>query len=129
MCCLIITFIFDKGGTVLLLYSSPLVIISSVFLFLSFTKFSFHCRFVNWIAASSFAVYLVHTPPFIIHPYYIDLVSCWYKTEIRTTFLFKTLGLISFFFIFSIYFDQVRILLWKFTLRLFRQMWQKHGKN
>ena len=66
VCCLIITSIFDKGGTVLLLYSSPLVIISSVFLFLSFTKFSFHCRFVNWIAASCFAVYLVHTTPFII---------------------------------------------------------------
>ena len=125
LCCLIITFIFDKGGTILLLYSSPLVILSSVFLFLPFTKFSFHSRFVNWVAASCFAVYLVHTTPFIINPYYIDLVSGWYETELRFSFLLKTLGLISFFFIFSICFDQVRILLWKFTSRLLWQMWQK----
>ena len=46
-CSLVLTYFFDKGGTVLFLYSSPLVILSSVFFFLFFTKLSFHNGIVN----------------------------------------------------------------------------------
>ena len=118
VCSLSLTFFFNKGGTVLLLYSSPLVILSSVYFFLFFTKFSFHSQFINWVATSCFAVYLVHTTPYILHSYYMDIVSYWYETELRTPFLLHTSGLVVLFFAFSICFDQFRILIWKMFSRL-----------
>jgi hypothetical protein len=103
---------FGKGGTVLFLYSSPLVILSSVFFFLFFTKLSFQSQFINWISVSCFAVYLVHTSPYIFHIHYIDVIRCWYETESRISFFLNTSGLIIFFFAFSIIFDKVRVLAW-----------------
>lgn len=113
ICSLSITYMFDKGGTVLFLYSSPLVILSSVFFFLFFTKLSFYNRIVNWVAASCFAVYLVHNSPYIFQPYYIDVIRCWYFTESSIHFMLYTIGLIVVYFVFSILFDQVRIIVWR----------------
>ena len=113
---LALTYMFDRGGTLLFLYSSPLVILSSVFFFLFFTKLSFHSRIVNWIAASCFAVYLVHTLPYIFHPYYIDIISQWFESELRAQFLLYTSTLITAFFVFSILFDKVRKMIWNCLL-------------
>lgn len=118
ICSLALTYIFDKGGTVLFLYSSPLVILSSVFFFLFFTKLSFHSRIVNWVAASCFAVYLVHNSPYIFYPYYIDVINQWFETETRLFFLLYTIGLMAAFFVFSILFDQVRIMMWIFLSKV-----------
>ena len=115
------TYIFDRGGTVPFLYSSPLVILSSVFFFLFFTKLSFHSYFINWIAVSCFAVYLIHASPYIFHFYYVDVIRNWYETESRIPFLLYTSGLIVFFFVFSIGFDKVRILVWNTLLYSIKQ--------
>lgn len=45
-------------------YTSPLVIISAIYFFLFFTKIQLKSRFVNWIACSCFAVYLLHSNRF-----------------------------------------------------------------
>lgn len=112
VCSLALTYFWGKGGTVLFLYSSPLVILSSVFFFLFFTKIMFQNSFVNWVSTSCFAVYLVHTSPYIFHIYYIDVIRCWYEVESCFSFLLNTFGLIVFFYVFSIIFDKVRILIW-----------------
>lgn len=109
---LALTYIYDKGGTVLFLYSSPFVILSSVSFFLFFTKLSFHSKIVNWVAASCFAVYLVHNSPYVFQPYYINVIKQWYDTETSSYFLLNTTGLIFVFFVFSILFDKVRIWVW-----------------
>ena len=119
---LALTYMFDRGGTVLFLYSSPLVILSSVFFFLFFTKLSFYSRIVNWAAASCFAVYLVHNSPYIFHPYYIDIIRHWFATESRFYFMLYTTGLITAYFVFSIMFDKVRIMVWKFLCRFYVQL-------
>lgn len=116
VCSLVFIYIFDKGGTVPFLYSSPIVILSSVFIFLFFTKLSFQNHFINLIAVSCFAVYLIHTSPYIFHSFYIDVIRYWYETESRISFLLYTSGLILFFFIFSIGLDKVRILVWNTLL-------------
>lgn len=113
------TYFFDRGGTVLFLYSSPFVIISSVFFFLFFTKLTFQSRIVNWIAASCFAVYLVHNSPFLFHPYYTDVIQNWFITESLVLFLLKTTELIAIFFVFSILLDKVRMFMWNFLCRLY----------
>ena len=111
-CSLALTYFFDKGGTVLFLYSSPFVILSSVFFFLFFTKLYFYSKIVNWVAASCFAVYLVHNSPYIFYPYYIDVIKHWFDTETTSRFLLNTIGLIFVFFVFSVLFDKVRIWVW-----------------
>ena len=111
-CSLALTYFFDKGGTVLFLYSSPLVILSSVFFFLFFTKLSFYSKIVNWVAASCFAVYLVHNSPYIFYPYYIDVIKHWFYTETTSRFLLNSTEFILVFFVFSVLFDKVRIWVW-----------------
>ena len=113
------TYFFDKGGTVLFLYSSPFVIVSSLFFFLFFTKLSLRSQIVNWIAASCFAVYLVHNSPLLFHPYYTDVIQHWFITKQFLRFMLNTTFLIASFFLLSIMFDKVRIAVWKSLCRLY----------
>lgn len=46
-------------------YNSPLVILSSLSLLLCFVQLRFTSRAVNWLAGSSFAIYLIHISPFL----------------------------------------------------------------
>ena len=64
-----------KTGTFLFQNSSPLIILSTVYFFLFFTKISFRSHFINQVAASSFAAYLVHCSPFVFYPYYVDVIK------------------------------------------------------
>lgn len=114
VCSLIFTFFFNKGDTVLMLYSSPLVILSSVFFFLFFTKLSFRSTFVNWVAASSFSVYLVHTSPSIYRPYFVNVIRNWFDMESSGFFILYTSVLIIALYVFSIIYDQIRICIWNF---------------
>ena len=124
LCSLSMTYFFGKVGTVLFQNSCPLMIISSVYFFLYFTKISFQNNYVNWVSASCFAAYLVHCSPFIFYPYYINIIKCWFEKESIAPFLLYTSGLIAFFFIFSILFDKVRIMVWKFLCGLCSQIKQ-----
>jgi hypothetical protein len=124
LCSLSMTYFFGKVGTVLFQNSCPLMIISSVYFFLFFTKISFQNNYVNWVSASCFAAYLVHCSPFIFYPYYINIIKCWFEKESIAPFLLYTSGLIAFFFIFSILFDKVRIMVWKFLCGLCSQIKQ-----
>lgn len=53
------------------IYSSPAIIIAALCLLLSFSKLNFQNKFVNKIAAASFAVYLFHTNPLILSDYFM----------------------------------------------------------
>lgn len=122
LCSLSMAYFFGKVGTVLFQYSCPLMIISSVYFFLFFTKISFQNRFVNWISASCFAAYLVHCSPFIFYPYYVNIIKNWFEEEPIAQFLLYTSVLIAFFFIFSISYDKVRIIVWRALCGLCSQM-------
>ena len=89
-------------------YSNPIVVIESFCLFFSFLYKSFYNKWINWIAGSTFAVYVMHTcdPLFSIlwkadnylldtYPYYVYL-PCY-------------LGLIILTFFFCILYDKIRI--------------------
>jgi hypothetical protein len=58
----------------ILSYSNPLVIIASLCLLLYFSKISFKSVLVNKIAASSFAVYLLHCHP-LVYSYFLLSIS------------------------------------------------------
>ncbi len=60
---LIFTSTFFCKSTMAFAYNSPFVICASVSFFLIFTTFTFQNKLINSIAASAFAVYLIHKMP------------------------------------------------------------------
>ncbi|SFG53462.1 Surface polysaccharide O-acyltransferase, integral membrane enzyme [Prevotella sp. KH2C16] len=66
-------------------YISPTTMVSSVFLFLAFTKFKFYSRIINWFASSAFAVYILHQQ-FDAKALYFDFVSSIYNMMPPTIF-------------------------------------------
>lgn len=118
LCAIILTPYFEKGSTLMFLYSSPFVIMASIYFFLFFTKLSFKSKFVNWISISAFAAYLVHCSNYVFEPFYLCIIRDWYDTKPLLVFIFYTIGLIALLFSFSIMIDKVRIDLWKRVLAI-----------
>lgn len=93
-------------------YSSPLVVLGSLYLFLFFSKLEMRqSRIINWMGASSFAVYLFHSQ--------VDLRTFFTEVIIKLDASFhgfSTVGMILLFliltFIVSVCLDQIRIVLW-----------------
>lgn len=94
-------------------YISPLVILASVTLLLLFQKIKFQNKIVNWIAASSFAVFLFHVAPATNMVFFKNTCIYIYNyfngpTCIAGIFLFLTIV-----FCCAILLDQLRILVWR----------------
>ena len=107
--------IFGRAGhdsQVLYEYLSPVVIVSSVYFFLFFTKLSFQSNVVNWIATSAFAVYLFHSDPLFFNQYYLFPIKDFYINDSLPLFLFHTTIIIISVFFVSILVDKIRIFLW-----------------
>lgn len=101
-----------KGISFLYEYSSPLVILASFYFFLFFTKISFYNKAINWIATSSFAVYLFHGDPLLFQTYYLDNINNWYTNDSLSRFLLQTLSFIICAFFLSILIDKIRLYIW-----------------
>lgn len=97
-------------------YDSPLAIIASLYFLLFFSKLEFQSRFVNWMAASAFAIYLIHTNS-LVYPYFRQ--CSLFITENHS--LIASAGLLLVFTIVSAFLcilvDKPRILLWGYILK------------
>ena len=62
-------------------YNSPLIILSSLSLLLCFVQLRFTSRAVNWLAGSSFAIYLIHNSPFLRNDYKQLCRYLWQHTD------------------------------------------------
>lgn len=114
---------FTHGGGMALIdfysYTSPLVIVSSLFLLLAFTKFSFQNKAINIIAASSFAVYLLHECLTIKQPLYREVVAdLYHAANPAVSNVFDVLGFILLVYVLAIVIDKVRILLSDFLISM-----------
>lgn len=92
-------------------YNSPLVILSSIFFFILFTKINFQNKIINTIAVSTFSVYLIHVNLYF-REYFFQLIKSIYN---ETNGILCVLSIISFaIFIYglSILIDQIRIFIW-----------------
>lgn len=98
---------------------NPLVIFVSILLLLSFRKMKFQNRLVNWLAASCFAVYLIHVSPFV-YPYFISVVSSIYQQFDGLSYAFILLLSFSIVYLSCVLFDQIRLVAWTYLLRLYR---------
>lgn len=110
-------FLFDKHFR-MICYTSPFVIAAAVFLFLSFSKLEFYNKTVNWIAVSTFSVYLIHMHPVIL-PYFVKMMQALSSqlSSFSYTFLIVILSLV--YLLICAVLDKTRILSWRMTCSLF----------
>lgn len=110
-------------------YASPLNILTAVALFLAFSRLKLQSRAINWIASSTFAVYLIHCNGRLIG-YYTGYIHGLSEHPVGV-FLGMVAGFILLVFAGSILIDKVRLLLWEWIFsplydRL-RSSWEKRG--
>ena len=120
-CC---AFIFAGNSYVverLYFYNSPFVVLSSICLFLFFSKLRLQKQTINWIASSSFAIYLFHCNPFLFNSVYTNIINHLYNHYPFFTWIIIVVLFICLVFIISILFDRIRILLWnKVRMMIFK---------
>lgn len=103
-------------------YSSPIIIFTGLCLFLGFKRLKIQSRFVNWVAASSFAVYLLHTNPLILSPVYIKFANSLFVNHSGVAYLGLIFLYMAAWFAISVLIDQIRIICWKkFSPVIFKQ--------
>lgn len=120
LCVVIITtaisFLLQRYGLPtgnLFYYSSPLVIVAAVHFMLFFTKIHLQSRVVNWIASSSFAVYLLHSNSYLASAYYDAIILEWFNKLPRCSFVLYTSVFILVVFSLAICIDKMRIIFFK----------------
>ncbi len=102
-------------------YTNPLVIIGSVSLLLTFYKLNLQSKIINWIAASSFAVFLFHGAPAMNLVFFkANCIDIYNNHSGAMCLLYMFLFLVTVFAI-SILLDQLRIALWsRLSSRIFK---------
>lgn len=96
-------------------YANPLVVVGALALTMYFTGLKVKVnRWVNFLAASSFAAFLFHHSPAMMN-HYIDAVRRTYEMTPGIFALFTLAILIIFFYLAAVVLDQGRIWLWNKT--------------
>lgn len=101
-------------------YSNPLVIFSATSLLLLFAKIDITSKFINSVAASCFAVYLLHTNSNVYTQYYIQSI----KDIVSDYTLFTVLGVLGCvcaWYLLATFLDKLRIILFELVLRIVRK--------
>lgn len=99
---------------ILVSYVNPFTVLTSLYLLLGFVKMQFNSRLINWIAASSFAVYLLHCNIFFYEKYFKEPIISLYTTYNGFVCLLMIFVFLLFVFVLSVIMDQMRILCWTF---------------
>lgn len=101
-------------------YAAPLVILQAVFLFIWFARLNFQSRFINWCAASCFAIFLIHMHPKLK---YTEIGYYSYTESLYSLSLFEhlwKLAILMFVVFFgSILIDKFRILISSVCYKVF----------
>lgn len=97
-------------------YINPFVIISVLFLLLCFSKLKIQSSFINNVAASCFAVFLLHQHASIV-PLFKETIRTIYETSSGVVCLFILFIYLSLLFVFSVIVDRIRMFCWTFICR------------
>lgn len=97
---------YDSIASRMTCYSNPLLILASLSLLLFFVKISFKSNCINWISKSCFAVYLLHSSPFLYYNAYLRSIS------IYQGYPFRIIYVVLLWFIVAILVDKVRLKVW-----------------
>jgi peptidoglycan/LPS O-acetylase OafA/YrhL len=103
-------------------YNSPLIVISAIAFFLLFRSFRFRNKAVNWLAASAFAVYLIHENLFM-RVFYVDYVNELAQTLDNGFLLAACLAMLAFVILIAcILIDKFRMFITNPIERLFNKI-------
>lgn len=95
-------------------YINPLVIFNSIVLMVMFANININkSKIINHLAASSFAVILFHTSPFIKEQIYYRRSAELFETYNGVGYIGRMLLFVFFFYVMAVLIDQLRILCWK----------------
>lgn len=102
-------------------YINPFVIIASVALLIYFSRLKIQNKAINWIAASSFAVFLLHSNPNINVNVFLKTCTEIFHCYDGTLCLAYMLLFLLVVYLVAILYDQLRIVLWRLlSKRLFK---------
>ena len=93
-------------------YDSPVVIMSSLSLLIYFSKLHFHSKIINWIGASSFAVFLLHTNPNLCEQHFIPMIQKIYQSSSGVVCILSIGAFLLVIYVVAILLDQVRKIMW-----------------
>lgn len=96
---------------------NPLVILTSILFVLNFKKLTFHSKFVNWLAASCFAVYLIHYSPFV-YPYIMQMMRYVYVQFDGIEYVLSMVSALLVVYVVCALFDQIRIACWQLLCKV-----------
>lgn len=94
-------------------YDNPLVILSALSVVLYFSKLKLRSSLINWVAASSFAVFLLHTNPNLCKPYFVPFIKDLYLSYNGIYCLLYIFLFLAVVFMLSIIIDQARLFIWR----------------
>jgi len=117
---IIVLFSLKHFGNALhmLRYDSPLIILVSLCLLLLFKRKNFQNKFINWLAASCFSVYIIHFNPFVFtyFTHYSHLLNDNFNGFLYTISIAFFLVVVYFVCVFI---DQIRIFIWNIIIGRF----------
>ena len=93
-------------------YDSPVVIMASLSLLIYFSKLHFHSKIINWIGASSFAVFLLHTSPNLCEQYFVPIVKKIYQQSDGLLCILSIGSFLILIYLVAILLDQIRKIMW-----------------
>lgn len=102
-------------------YSSPFMVCGATLLLIAFSRLSFHSRIINWIAMSSFAVYLTHGHEIILRGYYAPFIGQLYNHYHGLVFISVVFLFIFVVFFTSIIIDKVRLTFWDYACKQYQK--------
>ena len=98
-----------------LAYCNPLVVIASIYLFLTFARMRIKSsRFINWLGASSFAVYLLHCDPIVRQKVFLPVIQRIAENSAGIQEVLIIGGFLLILYLAACLIDQIRIFSWKF---------------
>ena len=104
----------------IVVYSNPIVILSSVLLLLYFSRIHIKSALINNIAVSCFSVYLFHSNPNLIYRYTESVGGINMGSKILDSIV--VLGVISIWFVIPILMDKLRILIYNMLMAFKRSL-------
>lgn len=94
-------------------YSSPFVILSSLFFFLTFNQMKISSKVINFLACSSLSIYLIHLHP-LIYMHFKNLMRTTYETLGGCLYVMFVIVFAVCFGMFCVFLDKARILTWNY---------------
>ncbi len=107
----------DSLSKMVFRYDQPIVIAASLSILLFFNKMNFKNKIINYVASSSFAVYIIHVNPNIFESYFVNQIKKLFETYNDVYCLITIFSFLVAIFFISVLLDQIRKIVWIYLER------------